>query len=81
MAAGFPRVSDLREVGRGANLILEATSHPWYSAEEDYTAHEPQETRVIEGLPWWASGQECMLPMQGAGVQSLVLELDLACCS
>ena len=34
---------------------------------------------VWEGLPWWSSGWDSMLPMQGAWVQSLVGELDPAC--
>ena len=32
--------------------------------------------RVSQGLPWWVSGQDSMLPIQGAQVQSLVRELD-----
>ena len=28
----------------------------------------------IWGIPWWASGQDCTLPLQGAWVQSLVRE-------
>ena len=31
------------------------------------------------GLPWWSSGQDYVLPMQGAWVQSLVGELDPTC--
>ena len=30
----------------------------------------------VQGLPWWSSGQDFMLPMQGAQVQLLVRELD-----
>ena len=33
----------------------------------------------IQGLPWWRSGQDSMLPVQGARVQSLVRELDPMC--
>ena len=33
------------------------------------------------GLPWWSSGWDSMLPMQGAQVQSLVEELDSAHCN
>ena len=36
-AACFPRVSDLGELGRGANLILEVICHPWHRVGEDYT--------------------------------------------
>ena len=28
------------------------------------------------GFPWWVTGSDSMLPMQGAQVQSLVRELD-----
>ena len=28
------------------------------------------------GFPWWSTGSDSMLPMQGAQVQSLVRELD-----
>ena len=31
------------------------------------------------GLPWWFSGQDCTLPMQGVWVQSLVRELASTC--
>ena len=31
---------------------------------------------VFQGIPWWSSGWESALPMQGARVQSLVRELD-----
>ena len=31
------------------------------------------------GLPWWSSGWDSLLPMQGAWVWSLVEELDPAC--
>ena len=30
----------------------------------------------VQGLPWWSSGQDFMLPMQGDQVQLLVRELD-----
>ena len=30
----------------------------------------------VQGLPWWSSGQDFMLPVQGAQVQFLVRELD-----
>ena len=30
-------------------------------------------------LPWWSSGSDSMLLMQGSQVQSLVRELDLTC--
>ena len=33
----------------------------------------------LEGLPWWCSGWDSVLPMQGAGTQSLVRELDPTC--
>ena len=32
-----------------------------------------------QGLPWWRSGWDSVLPMQGAGVQSLISELDPIC--
>ena len=28
------------------------------------------------GFPWWVTGSDSMLPMQGAQVQSLIRELD-----
>ena len=31
------------------------------------------------GLPWWSSGWDSELPMQGAWVRSLVRELDPTC--
>jgi len=31
------------------------------------------------GLPWWSSGLDSMLIIQGVGVQSLDRELDPAC--
>ena len=37
-------------------------------------------TSENEGLPWWSSGQDSKLPVQGAQVWSLVRELDPACC-
>ena len=33
------------------------------------------------GLPWWSSGEDSMLPVQGSQVRSLVRELDPACIS
>ena len=30
----------------------------------------------VKGLPWWSSGWDSMLPVQGTQVQSLVTELD-----
>ena len=32
--------------------------------------------QVKGGLPWWPSGQDSVLPMQGALAQSLVRELN-----
>ena len=32
-------------------------------------------------LPWWPSGQDSVLQMEGALVLSLVRELDLTCCN
>ena len=32
-------------------------------------------------VPWWSSGKDFTLPMQGAQVQSLVGALDPACCN
>ena len=34
-----------------------------------------------QGLPWWSSGCDSALSMQGAQVWSLVRELDPTCCS
>ena len=34
---------------------------------------------VGQGFPWWSSGSDSKLPMQGAQVQSLVRELDPTC--
>ena len=34
-----------------------------------------------QGLPWWCSGWDSTLPMQGAWVPSLVGELDPMCCN
>ena len=31
--------------------------------------------KQMEGLPWWSSGKDPALPLQGAQVQSLVWEL------
>ena len=31
------------------------------------------------GHPWWSSGEDSALPMQGVWVRSLVRELDPAC--
>ena len=31
---------------------------------------------TVSRLPWWSSGYDSMLPMQGTQVQSLVRELD-----
>ena len=33
------------------------------------------------GLPWWSIGWDSALPMQGARVRSLVMELDPTCCN
>ena len=35
----------------------------------------PIQREVARGLPWRSSGKDSALPMQGAGVQSLVREL------
>ena len=32
-----------------------------------------------KGLPWWSSGWDFSLPMQGAQARSLVGELETAC--
>ena len=34
---------------------------------------------VTMARPWWSGGEEAMLPVQGAQVQSLVRELDPTC--
>ena len=34
-----------------------------------------------EGLPWWFSGKDSELPVQGAWIQSLVRKLDPTCCT
>ena len=33
----------------------------------------------MEGLLWWSSSYDSVLPMQGTQVRSLVRELDPAC--
>ena len=35
----------------------------------------------LQGLPWWSSGSDPELPMQGPSVQSLVIELDPTYCN
>ena len=35
--------------------------------------------RLMLGLPWWSSGWDSALPMQGAWVRSLDKELDPVC--
>ena len=34
-----------------------------------------------KGLPWWPSGYDSTLPIQGGQVRSLLRELDPTCCS
>ena len=33
----------------------------------------------LEGIPWWSTGWDSVLPMQGTWVQSLVRELGPTC--
>ena len=42
---------------------------------------KPVNSKGDQGLPWWPSGLDSALPMQGAQVRSLVRELDPTCCS
>ena len=37
--------------------------------------------KFFVGLPWWSSGWDSLLPVQGARVRSLVRELDPTCCN
>ena len=42
-----------------------------------HTSHyAPFKDEETEGLPWWFSGEDSLLLMQGARVRSLVRELD-----
>ena len=57
----------------GMQRIREKTTHS--KGEKNYQ-------KQIQGLTWWHSGEDSVLPMQGAGVLSLVRELDPhACCN
>ena len=49
-----------------------------YSSFDFFQLFEYVKT-ILRGLPWWSSGQDSALPMQGARVRSLVGELDPAC--
>ena len=42
-------------------------------------ANKMDNLKEMEGLPWWSSGWDSTLPMQGAQVQSLIMELDPTC--
>ena len=52
-----------------AEGLADAKAQRWGTSEEACPR------RQEEGLPWWSSGQDSALPMQGTWVQSLVREL------
>ena len=51
--------------------------HQFFSAQPSWSTLK----YTVIGLPWWSSGKDSALPMQGAWVLSLVRELDLTCCN
>ena len=66
-------------------LHLPEFSHALGSRSYYHSFFTEEETLVeegsVQGPPWWSSGQESMLPVQGAWVRSLVGELHLVCCN
>ena len=55
----------------GDGLVIHPLTH-WFLLYHSKMPHQ--------GLPWWSSGQNSMLAMQGLGIQSLVRELNPTCC-
>ena len=50
----------------GDGLVIHPLTH-WFLLYHSKMTHQ--------GLPWWSSGQNSMLALQGLGIQSLVREL------
>ena len=46
-----------------------------YSSSYYYHQYYNWHLKIIVGVPWWSSGEDSMLPPQGAQVQSLVQEV------
>ena len=51
---------------------------PW---NRSLAAVSGDKKKAVWGLPWWSSGWDSVLPVQGSWVQSLVRELDPTCCN
>ena len=61
--------------------MIYSTEHNTHTQQESGLGYSSVKKHWLRGLPWWASGLDSALPMQGAQVQSLLRELDPTCCN
>ena len=51
----------------------------WAAVDSAWSQQQSVTRTVPKGLPWWSSGYDSVLPMQGAWVLFLVWELEPTC--